>query len=242
MTQIKRIPTVPQIQPQTSAPLVSVIVPTYCEVDNLRELVLRLSATLHTAGMTYEVIIVDDNSQDGTDEVVQILELEGHPVRLITRMTERGLSTAVLHGFSAARGNLLVCMDADLSHPPEKVPEMIRRCTEDDADFVIGVPDSGIPAATRFAHESGLPYGEGLAKNRYVGRTFISPSQTIRQQGIRLKLNPLASGPSPLVESLMPYLSRGEIAALGRRADQLLEYGRFPDVHPNRRPYPWPPV
>jgi amidophosphoribosyltransferase len=60
-----------------------------------------------------------------------------------------------------------------------------------DADFVIGVPDSGIPAATGFAHESGLPYGEGLAKNRYVGRTFISPSQTIRQQGIRLKLNPL---------------------------------------------------
>ncbi len=60
-----------------------------------------------------------------------------------------------------------------------------------DADFVIGVPDSGIPAATGFAHESGLPYGEGLAKNRYVGRTFISPSQTLRQQGIRLKLNPL---------------------------------------------------
>ena len=60
-----------------------------------------------------------------------------------------------------------------------------------DADFVIGVPDSGIPAATGFAHESGLPYGEGLAKNRYVGRTFISPSQTLRKQGIRLKLNPL---------------------------------------------------
>jgi uncharacterized repeat protein (TIGR03843 family) len=58
----------------------------------------------------------------------------------------------------------------------------------------------------------------------------------------RRKLYPLNSGVSPLVESLMPYLSRGEIAALGRRADQLLELGRFPDVHPNRRPYPWPPV
>jgi amidophosphoribosyltransferase len=60
-----------------------------------------------------------------------------------------------------------------------------------DADMVMGVPDSGVPAAVGFAAASGLPYGEGLAKNRYVGRTFISPSQTIRQQGIRLKLNPL---------------------------------------------------
>ncbi len=62
-----------------------------------------------------------------------------------------------------------------------------------EADLVIGVPDSGIPAAIGYAEGSGLPYGEGLAKNRYVGRTFISPSQTIRQQGIRLKLNPLKS-------------------------------------------------
>ena len=60
-----------------------------------------------------------------------------------------------------------------------------------DADLVMGVPDSGIPAAVGFAQASRVPYGEGLAKNRYVGRTFISPSQTIRQQGIRLKLNPL---------------------------------------------------
>ena len=60
-----------------------------------------------------------------------------------------------------------------------------------DADLVIGVPDSGVPAAVGFAQGGGVPFGEGLAKNRYVGRTFISPSQTLRQQGIRLKLNPL---------------------------------------------------
>lgn len=59
-----------------------------------------------------------------------------------------------------------------------------------EADLVIGVPDSGVPAAVGFAQGSGIPFGEGLAKNRYVGRTFISPSQTLRQQGIRLKLNP----------------------------------------------------
>ncbi|APX34333.1 amidophosphoribosyltransferase [Brachybacterium sp. P6-10-X1] len=60
-----------------------------------------------------------------------------------------------------------------------------------DADLVIPTPESGTPAAIGYAQESGLPYGQGMVKNAYVGRTFIQPSQTIRQLGIRLKLNPL---------------------------------------------------
>ena len=60
-----------------------------------------------------------------------------------------------------------------------------------DADLVIPVPESGTPAAIGFAEQSGIPYAQGLVKNAYVGRTFIQPSQTIRQLGIRLKLNPL---------------------------------------------------
>jgi amidophosphoribosyltransferase len=60
-----------------------------------------------------------------------------------------------------------------------------------DADLVIPVPESGTPAAIGYAQGSGIPYGQGLVKNAYVGRTFIQPSQTIRQLGIRLKLNPL---------------------------------------------------
>ena len=60
-----------------------------------------------------------------------------------------------------------------------------------DADLVIPVPESGTPAAVGYAQASGLPFAQGLVKNAYVGRTFIQPSQTIRQLGIRLKLNPL---------------------------------------------------
>lgn len=60
------------------------------------------------------------------------------------------------------------------------------------ADLVIGLPDSGTPAAIGYAQESGIPFGEGLIKNRYVGRTFIQPNETLRQLGIKLKLNPLA--------------------------------------------------
>ena len=72
--------------------------------------------------------------------------------------------------------------------------EIGRRLARDfptDADLVIPVPESGTPAAIGYAEESGIPYGMGLVKNSYVGRTFIQPSQTIRQLGIRLKLNPL---------------------------------------------------
>ncbi len=60
-----------------------------------------------------------------------------------------------------------------------------------DADLVIPVPESGTPAAIGFAQGSGIKYGQGLVKNSYVGRTFIQPSQSIRERGIRLKLNPL---------------------------------------------------
>ena len=72
--------------------------------------------------------------------------------------------------------------------------EMGRRLAREhpaDADLVMPVPESGTPAAVGFAQESGIPYGQGLVKNAYGGRTFIQPSQTIRQLGIRLKLNPL---------------------------------------------------
>jgi amidophosphoribosyltransferase len=72
--------------------------------------------------------------------------------------------------------------------------EIGRRLAEEhpvDADLVIPVPESGTPAAIGYAQGSGIPYGQGLVKNQYVGRTFIQPSQTIRQLGIRLKLNPL---------------------------------------------------
>ena len=62
-----------------------------------------------------------------------------------------------------------------------------------DADLVMGVPDSGLPAASGYAAESGIPYADGIVKNRYVGRSFIQPTQAMRQNAIRIKLNPLPS-------------------------------------------------
>ena len=73
----------------------------------------------------------------------------------------------------------------------QRMGEELARQAPVDADMVMPVPESGIPAAQGYARASGIPYGDGLVKNRYVGRTFIQPSQKQRSGGVRLKLNPL---------------------------------------------------
>jgi dolichol-phosphate mannosyltransferase len=117
---------------------VSVIVPTYKEVENLRPLIERLAEVMSALGRRWEVIVVDDDSRDGSDRVIAALAAEGVPVRLITRIGERGLSSAVIAGFRQADGDVLVCMDADLSHPPEAIPKMLEHLAAGEADFVIG--------------------------------------------------------------------------------------------------------
>jgi amidophosphoribosyltransferase len=72
-----------------------------------------------------------------------------------------------------------------------RIGEVLARENLVAADIVIGVPDSGIPAAIGYSQASGIPFGDGLIKNRYVGRTFIQPTQAMREAGIRVKLNPL---------------------------------------------------
>ena len=72
-----------------------------------------------------------------------------------------------------------------------RIGEILARETPQVADIVIGVPDSGIPAAIGYSQASGIPFADGLIKNRYVGRTFIQPTQAMREAGIRVKLNPL---------------------------------------------------
>jgi amidophosphoribosyltransferase len=72
-----------------------------------------------------------------------------------------------------------------------RMGELLAEQAPVEADMVMGVPDSGVPAAEGYARRSGIPYGQGLVKNRYIGRTFIAPSQEMRSRGVRRKLNPL---------------------------------------------------
>jgi len=114
---------------------ITVVVPTYREVENLPYLIDRLAKVRQAHGLDLDVLIMDDNSQDGSAELVA-----GRPedwVKIVVRTTDRGLSPSVLDGMKRATGDVLVCMDADLSHPPEAIPLMLHKL-EEGADFVIG--------------------------------------------------------------------------------------------------------
>ena len=76
-------------------------------------------------------------------------------------------------------------------HAPVRMGELLAEQAPVEADLVMGVPESGIPAAEGYARASGIPYAQGLVKNRYIGRTFIAPTQELRALGVRMKLNPL---------------------------------------------------
>ncbi|ASJ08444.1 dolichol monophosphate mannose synthase [Thermococcus siculi] len=122
---------------------VSVIVPTYNERDNLEELFARISNALKE--YDYEIIVVDDDSPDGTWEFAQQLS-DRYPVKVIRRTEEKGLSSAVIRGFKEATGDVFVVMDADLQHPPEVIPDLLR-AIESGADIAIAsryVPGGGV--------------------------------------------------------------------------------------------------
>lgn len=116
-------------------PGVSVVTPTYREAANLPRLIERLAAVRDERRLDLELLLMDDDSRDGSEAIVAALNLPW--VRMIVRTANRGLSAAVLDGLRAARHEVAIVMDADLSHPPEKIPEMLA-ALEGGAEFVIG--------------------------------------------------------------------------------------------------------
>ena len=111
--------------------------PTYNEKENLDELVRGVQQACSSAGLSAEIVIVDDNSPDGTGaRAEEITKTEN--LKVVHRSGKLGLSSAVLEGFKVASGSILVVMDADLSHPPEKIPEMVSKIESGEADVVVG--------------------------------------------------------------------------------------------------------
>ena len=117
--------------------MISIVIPTYNEKDNLGALVARISKACSKGGIDAEIVIVDDNSPDGTGALAEELARTNN-LKVIHRADKLGLSSAIIAGFSASSASILVMMDADLSHPPEKIPEMITKIINDEADIVIG--------------------------------------------------------------------------------------------------------
>jgi dolichol-phosphate mannosyltransferase len=116
-------------------PSVTIVVPTYREVESLPHLIDRIAKVREEHGLELDVLIVDDDSRDGSAELIAA---RPEPwVSIVVRTADRGLSPAVIEGLKRARGEVLVCMDADLSHPPEELPRMMAKLDE-GADFVVG--------------------------------------------------------------------------------------------------------
>ncbi|MFC1961738.1 glycosyltransferase [Chloroflexota bacterium] len=122
-------------------PQISIIIPTYCEAPNLTSLVDGISDSFAASLLKdngVEIIVVDDNSPDDTKGVCQSLASRYSELKLITRVDERGLATAVKRGIKESNGDILVIMDADSSHNPALIPILIEQITNNGQDITIG--------------------------------------------------------------------------------------------------------
>jgi dolichol-phosphate mannosyltransferase len=143
----------------------SIIVPTFREVDSLPFLIERVARLRERDLPGLELIIVDDDSRDGTEAL-----MASRPetwLRLFVRTQDRGLSQAVLFGLAQASGDVFVVMDADLSHPPETIPAMLEALAQ-GADFVVG---------SRYMHGGSTADGWGVLRwiNSQVATLLARP-------------------------------------------------------------------
>lgn len=153
----------------------TVLLPTYNERKNLPIIVWLLDQTFTTNNLDYEVIIIDDGSPDGTQEVANQLINAYGPTRLklYARSGKLGLGTAYVHGLQFATGNFVIIMDADFSHHPKFLPAMIAKQAEANYDIVTG---------TRYAGNGGV-YGWDL-KRKLVSRGANLFADTVLQPGV----------------------------------------------------------
>jgi dolichol-phosphate mannosyltransferase len=115
----------------------ALVIPTLCEAENIGRLLDRVRSVLDPLHISYEILVVDDDSRDGTGAIVSRIASEDPRVRLLVRKGERGLSGAILHGWQRTDASVLGVMDADLQHPPELLPQLVFAMRE-GRDLVIG--------------------------------------------------------------------------------------------------------
>ncbi|CCE80121.1 Piso0_003220 [Millerozyma farinosa CBS 7064] len=153
----------------------SVILPTYNERRNLPILIYLLAKTFKEHKLNWEVIIVDDNSPDGTQEIAKkLIDIFGSEhIQLRPRAGKLGLGTAYVHGLQYVTGNFVIIMDADFSHHPEAIPRFIAKQKEKDYDIVTG---------TRYAGDGGV-YGWDL-KRKLVSRGANFLASTALRPGV----------------------------------------------------------
>ena len=164
----------PAEQPATPQKL-ALVIPTLCEAANLRSLLERVRASLDLLGIEYEVIVVDDDSRDGTEQIVEQASRQDPSIRLLVRKGSRGLAGAVIHGWQHTDAKILGVMDADLQHPPELLPELWR-ALQSGADVVI---------ASRYARQASLPNWNRF--RHLLSQAAIAMTWPVQRPGIRVR-------------------------------------------------------
>ncbi|KAK0398608.1 hypothetical protein QR680_002670 [Steinernema hermaphroditum] len=156
-------------------PQYTILLPTYNEKENLPICIWLIEKYLSQSGYSYEVIVIDDNSPDGTLEIAKALQKEYGENKIVLRPREGklGLGTAYIHGLKSARGKYIVLMDADLSHHPKFITEMIKLQREHNYDIVTG---------TRYALGGGVS-GWNL-KRKVISRGANFLAQFLLQPGV----------------------------------------------------------
>ncbi|OPX20594.1 MAG: glycosyltransferase [Desulfobacca sp. 4484_104] len=152
--QVRPVPSRPE-----DSPYISVVIPVYNEEDNLPQLVRRLVQTLTATGRTFEILMVDDGSQDRSWEILTEL-YEQHPEHLRAIQFNRnfGQHRAIFAGFQAARGQVVVTLDADLQNPPEEIPRLVAKL-EEGYDTVGGWRETRHDSIFRKRQEGKSKYG-----------------------------------------------------------------------------------
>jgi len=140
----------------------SIILPTYNESGNIVELVERILSASEKSILDCEVIVVDDNSPDGTAEIVRQRYGNQENVKLIVRNDEKGLATAIKRGINEASNEIVVVMDTDFNHNPDKIPLMVKYL--DDFDIVVG---------SRFVSGGGMKGPQFRYWGSYIFNAFI---------------------------------------------------------------------
>jgi len=151
----------------------ALIIPTLREAGNIPVLLRRVQAVLDPAGIDYEILIVDDDSKDGTEELVAEISRQDPRVHLLVRKGKRGLSGAILHGWMNTDAPIVGVMDADLQHPPELLPELISNMKQ-GCDLVIG---------SRYTKGGGL--GDWNPIRKLISAAAVWVTWPIQRSGIR---------------------------------------------------------
>lgn len=125
--------------------MISIIIPTYNERQNICHLISSILAALHTAQIEVEIVVIDDESPDKTAEAVRQRFGSNKKIAVYVRKGERGLASAILYGIRKSRGDTIVGMDADFNHPPELIPDLVK--TLNNVDLVV---------ASRFVKGGGM--------------------------------------------------------------------------------------